>query len=242
MFMALSWFAFTAKGLTTILKKNVIAHKCWMIRSYAMATTAITFRLYYIILYVFNVPLMKNYEISLWMSVLGNLLISEAIIFWRNKKYLKSFSNIRYVRINENLSHSALLNLGIKYAFAPLITHTYIHDRRTIFSLEEQVSILEKNPEIDLVYADYCITNTLNAPWFDDIHNFTQITVADPVKCPLLGVGAQPVWRKSIYFTHGFFKEDGCGCTTDQMWGQLINAGSIIVKAPHISGLCYIKK
>lgn len=158
------------------------------------------------------------------------------------KKYLKSFSNIRYVRINENLSHSALLNLGIKYAFAPLITHTYIHDRRTIFSLEEQVSILEKNPEIDLVYADYCITNTLNAPWFDDIQNFTQIKVADPVRCPRLDVGTQPVWRKSIYFSHGFFKEDGCGCTTDQMWAQLINAGSIIVKAPHISGLCYFKK
>lgn len=92
MFMALSWFFFTLKGFTTILQKNVLAHKAWMIRSYTMAMTAITFRVYYIILYLFNVALTKNYEISLWISVVGNLLVAELVIFQKTRNYLKTFA------------------------------------------------------------------------------------------------------------------------------------------------------
>ena len=89
MFMAISWFLFTVKGLTTILKKNVLAHKFWMIRSYAMALTAVTFRVYYLVLYLLDVELTKNYEISLWMSVVGNLLVAELVIYRRSKSYFK---------------------------------------------------------------------------------------------------------------------------------------------------------
>lgn len=92
MFMAISWFFFTLKGFTTILQKNVLAHKNWMIRSYAMALTAVTFRVYYLILYLLDVELTRNYEISLWISVVGNLLIAELVIFSRAKKYLQSFA------------------------------------------------------------------------------------------------------------------------------------------------------
>ena len=91
MFMAMSWFYFTVRGFTTALKNNFIQHKVWMIRSYTMALTAVTFRVYYIVFYLFNVELMKNYEISLWISVLGNLLVAEAIIFFQTKNYLKTF-------------------------------------------------------------------------------------------------------------------------------------------------------
>ncbi|MCX8019221.1 MAG: DUF2306 domain-containing protein [Chitinophagaceae bacterium] len=37
MFMAVWWFITTLNGLSTIIRKNVLAHKLWMIRSYAMA-------------------------------------------------------------------------------------------------------------------------------------------------------------------------------------------------------------
>lgn len=92
MFMAASWFVFTAKGLMTILQKNVLAHKAWMIRSYAMTLTAVTFRVYYIILYLMDVELTANYEVSLWMSVAGNLLLAEAFIYTKTKKYVRSFA------------------------------------------------------------------------------------------------------------------------------------------------------
>jgi hypothetical protein len=73
--MAILWFFTTYKGLAAILKKNVLLHKIWMMRSYAMAMTAVTFRLYHLVFYIIGWDHLENYEISLWMSVIGNMLI-----------------------------------------------------------------------------------------------------------------------------------------------------------------------
>ncbi len=94
MFMAISWFYFTAKGLMAVTQKSIKQHKSWMIRSYAMALTAVTFRIYYIILYLLDIELTKNYEVSLWMSVVGNLLAAEFIIFYKAKPYYKPINQI----------------------------------------------------------------------------------------------------------------------------------------------------
>jgi len=90
-FMAIYWFYTTMKGFTTILKKNVLAHKIWMMRSYCMAMTAVTFRGYYILFYYFGMDLLHNYEVSLWISVLGNMLIAELLILRKSRSYLKTF-------------------------------------------------------------------------------------------------------------------------------------------------------
>jgi Predicted membrane protein (DUF2306) len=92
MFMAMYWFYSTSKGLQTIKAKNVLAHKNWMIRSYSMAMTAVTFRIYHIMFYYLGIDHLHNYEISLWISVLGNMLVAEYFIFCKSKSYLKTFT------------------------------------------------------------------------------------------------------------------------------------------------------
>jgi hypothetical protein len=92
MFMALCWFVTTLYGLQSIHKKNVLAHKIWMIRSYAMAMTAVTFRIYHIVFYLLDWGHLENYEISLWISVIGNMLVAEWIIYKKSRSYLKTFS------------------------------------------------------------------------------------------------------------------------------------------------------
>ena len=92
MFMAGWWFVTTLYGLTTIHKRNVLAHKIWMMRSYSMAMTAVTFRVYHIVFYLLGWDHLKNYELSLWISVIGNMLFAEWIIYRQSKKYLRSFS------------------------------------------------------------------------------------------------------------------------------------------------------
>jgi hypothetical protein len=92
MFMAGFWFITTFYGFTTIHKKNVLAHKIWMMRSYAMAMTAVTFRLYHIAFYLAGWSHLENYEISLWISVIGNMLFAEYIIYRKSRSYLKSFA------------------------------------------------------------------------------------------------------------------------------------------------------
>lgn len=92
MFMAVYWFFATVKGLQMILEKNVLAHKFWMIRSYCMAMTAVTFRLYHLFFYYIGWGHLENYEISLWISVVGNMLAAEYLIWKRSKSYLKTLS------------------------------------------------------------------------------------------------------------------------------------------------------
>ena len=92
MFMAIFWFITTFHGLRTIHKKNVLTHKIWMMRSYAMAMTAVTFRVYHIIFYLLDWGHLENYELSLWISVVGNMLFTEYIIYRQSRSYLKSFA------------------------------------------------------------------------------------------------------------------------------------------------------
>jgi hypothetical protein len=92
MFMAIFWFITTYYGLSTILKKNVLAHKIWMARSYAMAMTAVTFRIYHIVFYMLDWGHLENYELSLWISVVGNMLFAEFIIYRQSRNYLRSFA------------------------------------------------------------------------------------------------------------------------------------------------------
>jgi hypothetical protein len=91
MFMAMYWFFSTMKGLQNILSKNILAHKFWMIRSYCMAMTAVTFRIYHIVFFYFGWNHLENYQISLWISVIGNILAAECVIWIRSRNYIKTF-------------------------------------------------------------------------------------------------------------------------------------------------------
>lgn len=94
LFMAVFWFITTLKGLTAIHKKNIVGHKVWMIRSYAMTMTAVTFRIYHIIFFLLDWNHLENYELSLWISVVGNMLFAEWVIFRQSKRYLRGLRGI----------------------------------------------------------------------------------------------------------------------------------------------------
>jgi hypothetical protein len=91
MLMAIFWFVSTYKGFTAAAReKNFLSHKYWMIRSYAMALTAVTFRIYHIIFFLGGMGHYENYAVSLWISVVGNALIAEGIIYFSSKNYMET--------------------------------------------------------------------------------------------------------------------------------------------------------
>ncbi|MDN3692859.1 DUF2306 domain-containing protein [Chryseobacterium tructae] len=79
------WAYFTIVAVLTIKKGNIISHKNYMILSYAITTTAITFR---IIKNLFYNEKHHDYElfygINVWLALIINLLI--AYFFLRQKK------------------------------------------------------------------------------------------------------------------------------------------------------------
>jgi len=81
---------FTWLGWKYIRKGNVKAHSEWMIRSYAMATGALTFRLLHQAFYFFDVPENAGYSAAQWLSMTINLILAELLISYIRKRKTKS--------------------------------------------------------------------------------------------------------------------------------------------------------
>lgn len=79
--LGILWFYFTLKAIILILKGDVINHKKYMWRSFALTCSAITLRLWKVILvYLFHPAPMDVYQIIAWLGWIPNLLIAEWLI------------------------------------------------------------------------------------------------------------------------------------------------------------------
>ena len=87
----LLWF-FTYKGYLAIQNGDRQAHSSFMIRSYAVATVVLTFRIYHILFFLWKVPYQDNYAISQWLGLFGNAWMAEWIIAYKSIKSIKNVS------------------------------------------------------------------------------------------------------------------------------------------------------
>jgi len=79
--LGILWFWFTLKATLLILKRKITAHKKFMYRSFALAASAITLRLWKVILvYLFHPAPMDVYQIIAWLGWIPNLLLAEWLI------------------------------------------------------------------------------------------------------------------------------------------------------------------
>ncbi len=88
--ISLLWFIFTLKAYLTIKNKNIDAHIDFMIRSYALTLTAITLRMYVVVLpHFFILHSREMYALISWLSWIPNLLLAEFLI---RKKIFRPFN------------------------------------------------------------------------------------------------------------------------------------------------------
>lgn len=73
-------FHTTLAGHRAIRRRDIRAHIAWMIRSFAMAASAITFRILHVGFAIVGVPYAVNYPASLWLSILANFLAAECVV------------------------------------------------------------------------------------------------------------------------------------------------------------------
>ncbi len=86
-FLAPFWWWFTYKGYLTARKKQFIEHKKWMARSYALSLSAVSLRVYQMLLghFVEMDPALQYVMVS-WASWVGNLAVAE-IWAWPGQLY-----------------------------------------------------------------------------------------------------------------------------------------------------------
>ena len=78
-FLLLSFatLGFLLLGMVAIYKKNLRSHQKWISRSFALVTSAITFRTLQIAFSQFHLDPDRVYQIALWLSIAVNLTLCE---------------------------------------------------------------------------------------------------------------------------------------------------------------------
>ncbi len=93
--LAVLWFYFTLMAFIKIKSKNIIAHKNYMILSYALTLSAISLRLFkWIIVNTIALPPMDTYKIVVWLGWLFNLAVAMFIISYNKTTKIK-FDNLK---------------------------------------------------------------------------------------------------------------------------------------------------
>jgi Predicted membrane protein (DUF2306) len=74
------WIATTAAGYLTARSGKFLAHRDWMVRSYALTAAAITLRIYMPLFAVAGIPYAISYPIIAWLCWIANLIFAEWLI------------------------------------------------------------------------------------------------------------------------------------------------------------------
>jgi uncharacterized membrane protein len=74
------WIGFTAAGYFTIRSGKVVAHRRWMIRSFALTAAAITLRIYLPLLPLTGFSFSTGYRIIAWACWVPNLFVAEWLL------------------------------------------------------------------------------------------------------------------------------------------------------------------
>jgi len=78
--LGLLWWGATARGVRSILQKRPADHRRWMIRSYSLALSAASFRVFQVALFWSGMADEPNYIVSLWLSLAASLAVGEALV------------------------------------------------------------------------------------------------------------------------------------------------------------------
>lgn len=79
--LGILWFYTTYRAYLEIRKRNIKSHQQWMWRSYALCFSAVTLRLWKVILvYLFHPNPMDVYQIIAWLGWVPNLILIEYLI------------------------------------------------------------------------------------------------------------------------------------------------------------------
>lgn len=126
------------------------------------------------------------------------------------REFQRRFPNIRYLRTPRRENVYAAWNRGIKLAKGLYVTNANTDDRHRRDALEQMAGVMEAQPEIDVVYADVIKTRIPNQT-FDNCTPSGVLCWPDWDRRRMLFegcfIGPQPMWRRSVHDTHGYFNE-----------------------------------
>lgn len=158
---------------------------------------------------------------------------NEALII---KKFQERFGNIKYIKTPARENVYSAWNRGIKVAKGKYVTNANTDDRHRRDALEIMVRELEAHPEVALVYADVIKTEIPNQT-FNECNPTGMMRWHDWDREILLEkgcfIGPQPVWRRDVHDTYGFFDSQLTVCGDYEFWLRISQTNTFLhIKKP----------
>jgi uncharacterized membrane protein len=109
------WLTCTLLGFFDARAGRIVEHRRWMMRSYALTTSAITLRLYIVGSAVLHIPLGQSYPYIAWLCWIPNAVVGQWLVKvttirpfpWESDRGLASPSMLHEPRLGQNASEDS---------------------------------------------------------------------------------------------------------------------------------------
>lgn len=78
--LAILWLYTSGRALYYIKQRNIVAHRDWMIRSFALTYAAVMLRIYLSLSGVFGIPFEVAYPVIAWLCWVPNVIFAEIFL------------------------------------------------------------------------------------------------------------------------------------------------------------------
>jgi len=158
-------------------------------------------------------------------------------------EYLGKYKNIKYIRLNKDPGLYACWNIAINESSGQLLNNANLDDSKRIDALEVQSNYLDRNPGIDLVYADSLISNSINCDYNTALlnseyrYNFPDFSIGSLIDCN--PPHQSPVYRRKLHDEFGYFDENYKSASDSEFWLRCASGGANMSKVDEVLGVYY---
>jgi len=154
------------------------------------------------------------------------------------QEFAKKYSNIRSIKVPERETVYAAWNRGIQASSGKYLTNANADDRHRTDALERIVDFMEALPQASVAYAFQSVTDQPN-------QSFETARVLGYYQWPIFDarllfricfVGPQPVWRRSLHNTYGYFDPKFRSAGDYEFWLRIMKHEKFL-RIPEVLGL-----
>lgn len=156
------------------------------------------------------------------------------------QEYQKKYSNITYVRLEEDPGLYGVWNIGARMARSPYICNANTDDRLAFDCYQKHAHFLNTFQTVDLVYSNFYYTKFPNETMAHNhayrVYNYPEFS---PGLMYLCLPNNHPMWRASLHDRFGYFDEKYKSAGDWEFWCRIVAGGSRFKLVPGLLALFY---
>jgi glycosyltransferase involved in cell wall biosynthesis len=160
---------------------------------------------------------------------------------------LKPYPNVKFILDDQGKGMYNAWNMGIKNTTGTYITNWNVDDLRFDNNIELKVKLLEEDPDIDLVYNWYTVSQDVHETYSNFNLSKKRLVTAYPdeahkyvYQCCMCG--PDPLWRSSIHDKIGHFDLEYPAIADWEMWVRMASNGFKFKLIPEVLCLFFENK